>query len=219
MSTRWTLAQVARRREAALQLYLEGWGIAQIQGALGLKSPSTVTSDLKALYPDREFRRGSRKSGKPEPVDWLSEPEPSAMNETVLRTVRGFLADLAGQNYRNSLAWAVSQAESEGAARWLADAQRAADELSAAATAIAQIITDAEYRRQMAHTSAGRDDVRTEPRPAADETLVTHALDLLEAGRSQKAIGVELGLADNSMRLAAIVAVARERLRQSGERR
>jgi hypothetical protein len=219
VSRRFTPEQVRRRRDAVYDLYVNGgWGITQIQEALGLKSATTVSEDLRAVYPpgDRSgtsYRRPKR-PGKPPRVDWLSDP-PGDMRESVLPLVRGFLSDLQAQNYRNALAWAVAQAEAEGAASWLVSARQLASGLQAAAQAVAAILDDPAYRKDMATTAAGRDDLR---RPAAvrtDETAVIAAMDMLEAGRNQKAIGRELGLEDNSMRLAAVVAVARDRLANS----
>jgi hypothetical protein len=209
--TRYSKAQLIRRRQAVLRLYIAGWSVTQIRDALGLKVASTVTEDLRKMYPDREFRRG-RKKGVPDSVNWKDEPEPTAMNDVVLRTVRGFLSEMASQNYRNALAWAVTQAKREGARQWLTEAEHLTADLEKVTQALRSILGDPDYRRQMAKTEAGRDDLRSETL-LVNEGLVIHAIDLLEAGLTQTQVGQELDLADNSMRLAAVVAVARERIR------
>jgi hypothetical protein len=155
-----TVPQLQRRREAALRYYLDGYSIKQIAVALGVASSTTVSEDLKTIYPGRILNRRTKRDDEPAPVDWRAQPPPEpGATDPLLRLVRGFVADMRGINYRNALAHAVAEAHAQGAESWLAGAQSLASELAQVSYQVDRILSDPEHCQLMATTSAGRDDL------------------------------------------------------------
>jgi len=210
---RATPEQIARRRDAALKLYKNGYSVMQIVRALDTDN-GTVSKDLDVVFPNRPKRVVGKLSLKPEPepIDWRTDPVLENLGETVTRSIKSFLAEMKGVNYRNAFAHAVDEARNTNARAWITEARSLAGQLIAVGEQLRMILENDQHRAQMATTVAGRDDMRFS-NDAALEDLITRTMKMLEEGYTQRQIGIQLGLDDASMRLAAAVAVARERLR------
>jgi len=152
-------AQITRRRDAALRLYNEGWGVTKIAGALDVHN-STVVDDLDIMQPDRHRNRRTGRTGDPEPVDWRTEPDGPEIPDPVLRLVDGFLREMKAVNYRNAFAHAVNEAGYREARSWLENAADLTGQLAGVGVQLHLILTDNVHRQQMAGGRAGRDDMK-----------------------------------------------------------
>jgi hypothetical protein len=161
-SRKSTTAQITRRRDATLRLYNEGWGVTRIAEALDVHTSTTV-DDLDIMRPGRVRHDRSRpRAGRPDPVDWRTEPSGPEIPDAVLRSVQGFLREMKAANYRNAFAHAVNEAGYRKAETWLESAAGLTAQLAEVGEQLRLILTDAGHRRQMAGGRAGRDDLRQE---------------------------------------------------------
>jgi hypothetical protein len=152
----WTQAQRARRRSAALDLARLGYGVVQISEILGIHS-TVVTNDLDAVWPDRPRGHVSKKTGPRPVIDW--ESDPATVTDIVMPAIRSFIGSMSAINYRNALAYTANEAIDRNDTVWLTQARETADRLAELSSHLIRIIDEEPYRKRMASTSDGRDDL------------------------------------------------------------
>jgi len=206
---RGTPAQIARRQDAALRLWQEGYGVKQIAVALQTDA-STIVEDLKTVYPERPRMRQKSANAIPT-VDWRAEPAYSDPGE-VMRAIQGFRGVLKSMNYRNQFAHSVTDAESDG--KWYSSAEYEVACLEEIARELRHIIADPEYRRQVATTHSGRDDVRKHR--MGEEELIELIVPLVrdEPDIRQRTLARRLNVSEDNTAFLKAVAVARYLVRK-----
>lgn len=170
-----TAEETARRRDAVVTYVKQGYSNRQIARALGVRTPSVISMDIKKTLGRQSKRPQRNQPYDPEPYDWrdpnATPPQPARSSRvtprnvpayrksTTLQLVADLVRNLEADNAVNRLANDAADAERAEDSEWFSEAHAVLSDAYAYLNRLREVLTSDTARDRGMRDWRERDDL------------------------------------------------------------